>query len=291
MRVKAARILLGLAVFATGFPLVAQDQYFDSEGVRIHYVVEGNGEPVVLVHGLQNTLEIWTSRGIVRDLARNYRVIALDLRGHGKSSKPHDPRLYGSQMGLDVVRLLDHLGIARAHIVGFSLGSVLTSQLLTLRPDRFLSATLVAGAGRLEWNEQLARNAELEAQEREKECISRQLVAALAAEPPTEARYKELSAACMADSTIDRFALAAITRSRADQTIAPAAAAAVTVPTLAVVGSRDRTKANLERLKQLRPDIQLLIVEGATHAGSTGILDRPEFLSALRAFLAAHHSN
>jgi pimeloyl-ACP methyl ester carboxylesterase len=99
--------------------LSAQDKYFDWNGVTIRYVVQGTGEPVVLVHGLEGSLDNWVKRGILPDLGRNYQVIALDLRGHGKSGKPHDPKAYGREMALDIVRLLDHLGIARAHIVGF----------------------------------------------------------------------------------------------------------------------------------------------------------------------------
>ena len=269
--------------------LSAQDKYFDSNGVTIRYVVQGTGEPIVLIHGLEGSLENWAKRGILPDLARNYQVIAFDLRGHGKSGKPHNPMAYGREMALDIVRLLDHLGIARAHVVGFSLGSQLTSQLLTLRPDRFLTATLIAGAGRFEWTDQQARDSEQEAVDRERECVSRTLLNRLAplGEPkPSDQQIAALSAACMADSTQDRFALAAVVRSRGDQRITPAAAAAVTVPTLAIVGSLDPSRKGLEMLKALRPAIKLVIVEGATHAADRGILGRPETLAALREFLA-----
>ncbi len=111
-----------LALFLVLAPkLAAQDKYFNSDGVTIRYVVERTGEPIVLVHGLEGSLENWVKRGILPDLARNDQVIAFDLRGHGKSWKPHDPKAYGREMALDIVRLLDHLGIARAHVVGFSL--------------------------------------------------------------------------------------------------------------------------------------------------------------------------
>ena len=271
--------------------LSAQDKYLDSNGVSIRYVVQGTGEPVVLVHGLESSLENWVKRGILPDLARNYQVIAFDLRGHGKSGKPHDPKAYGREMSLDIVRLLDHLGIARAHIVGFSLGSQLTSQLLTLRPDRFLTATLIAGAGRFEWTDQQARDTEQEAADRERECVSRTLLERLTPPDrpkPSDQQIATLSAACMADSTQDRFALAAVVRSRSDQRITTTAAAAVTVPTLAIVGSLDPGRKGLEMLKALRPDIKLVIVEGATHAADRGILGRPETLAALREFLANH---
>jgi pimeloyl-ACP methyl ester carboxylesterase len=179
------RWILLLFAFAPALCL-AQDKYFDAGGIRLRYVEQGAGEPVVLVHGYGNTAEIWAANGIVRDLARNYRVISFDMRGHGKSDKPHQPERYGREMTLDIVRLLDHLGIQRAHIVGYSLGGHLVSQLLTLHPERFLSATLIGGAGRFDWNADRARQAEVVGAERERECISRSLLVRLA--PPNAAR-------------------------------------------------------------------------------------------------------
>ena len=272
---------------------LAQDKYFDAARVRLRYVDHGTGEPVVLVHGYGNTADIWADNRIVQDLSRNYRVIVFDLRGHGKSDKPHDPARYGREMTLDVVRLLDHLGIQRAHIVGYSLGGHLVSQLLTLHPERFLSGTLIAGAGRFDWSDLRARQAEAVASDRERECISRSLLFRLAPpdEPrPSEDSLKVLSAKCFADTTQDRFALAAVIRSNADQAITPAATAAVTVPTLGIAGSDDPEKAGLEALVRIRPSVKSVVVEGATHGGPRGILGRPELIAALRAFLSEHRA-
>ena len=70
----------------------AQDLHFDSNGVKIRYTVQGEGEPVVLVHGFTASAEAnWGEPGIIADLAKDFRVIAIDARGHGKSGKPHDP--------------------------------------------------------------------------------------------------------------------------------------------------------------------------------------------------------
>ena len=283
--------LSGLLVASAS--LSAQDRYINADGVKLRYIDQGTGAPVVLVHGFGNSLETWTSSGIVQALASSYRVIAFDERGHGRSDKPHDPRAYGRQMTSDIVRVLDQLGIDRAHIVGYSLGGHLVSQLLTLRPERFLSATLIAGAGRLSWDSVQARAAEVEATEVERDCISRTLLSRLT--PPagrlSEDSLKAMSGRCLADSTQDRFALAAITRARAGQVIAPAAAAAVRVPTLGIVGSDDPMRVALEELVRLRPSVKLVVVDGATHGGAQGILRRPETISALREFLASHASN
>lgn len=287
MRLRPAGLTLAL-LFLTSTLCAAQDQYFDAGGLRLRFIDQGTGEPVVLVHGFSNRLELWQSTGIAQDLARDHRVIAFDLRGHGKSDKPHDPSRYGREMTLDIVRLLDHLHIARAHIVGYSLGGILTSQLLTLEPQRVLSATIIAGAGRFDWDSARARQADTVAAELERDCISRSLVLRLA--PPTalppEDTLRAMSARCLADSTQDRFALAAMTRSWAGQAITAAAVAAVTVPTLGLVGTDDPQRRGMEALAALRPGVKLVVVDGATHGGPRGILRRPELLAALREFLA-----
>jgi hypothetical protein len=128
-------------------PVVAADpatvDSFDAKGVKIRYVVQGTGEPVVLVHGLAaNAFANWQLPGIMATLAKDHRVIALDLPGHGGSDKPEKPDAYGVQMVEDVVLLLDHLHIQKAHIVGYSLGGMITLKLMTLHPERVLSGTL-----------------------------------------------------------------------------------------------------------------------------------------------------
>jgi pimeloyl-ACP methyl ester carboxylesterase len=292
-RAKRAWPFVVLALIALlNAPCAAQEQYFDAAGVKLRYTDQGTGEPIVLVHGFSNRLEIWATGGIVQDLARDHRVITFDLRGHGRSDKPHDPARYGREMTLDIVRLLDHLRIARAHIVGYSLGGHLTAQLLTLHPERFLSATLIAGEGRFNWDSTKARQADTVATELERDCISRSLIRRLAptgAQPP-EDTLRTIAARCMADTTQDRFALAAATRSWAGQAFTPAAAAAVTVPTLALVGSEDPQRRGLEALVKLRPSVKLVVVDGATHGGARGILTRPETLVALRTFLSVGRS-
>ena len=75
-----------------------------------------------------------------------YRVIAFDNRGHGLSDKPHDGARYGLEMVRDVVRLLDPLNVDRAHVVGYSLGAVITNNVRALYPERLITATL-GGAG------------------------------------------------------------------------------------------------------------------------------------------------
>lgn len=125
------------------FAALATGESFDSAGVPIVYSDEGMGAPVILVHGLYSSANInWRLSGTIRSLAPKYRVISFDLRGHGRSGKPEAEDQYGIQMAEDVIRLMDHLHIAKAHIVGYSLGGMITMKLVTTHPDRFRSAAL-----------------------------------------------------------------------------------------------------------------------------------------------------
>ena len=125
----------------------ASAQSFNANGVRLHYIVEGKGQPVVLVHGLNASIRTnWQMPGIIRMLSKNYQVIALDMPGHGESDKPTSEAAYGAEMVEDVVRLLDHLNIKRAHIVGYSMGGMIAMKFMAKHQDRVLSG-IVGGMG------------------------------------------------------------------------------------------------------------------------------------------------
>ena len=118
---------------------------FQNGEVEIAYLDEGEGEPIVLVHGFASTKQVnWVYPSWVSELKRNgRRVIALDNRGHGESSKLYDPELYHiPTMAGDVTALMDHLGIERADIMGYSLGSRMTAWLARSQPQRLRSAIL-----------------------------------------------------------------------------------------------------------------------------------------------------
>jgi pimeloyl-ACP methyl ester carboxylesterase len=118
-------------------------QTFDSNGVKIAYFVQGKGEPVVLIHGWLSSAGInWALPGTSDLLARDFQVIALDVRGHGLSDKPMKEDTYGPELVEDVVRLLDHLKIKKAHIVGYSMGGIIAARFIARHPDRVLSGTL-----------------------------------------------------------------------------------------------------------------------------------------------------
>ena len=141
------RQLVFIALFCLGVTGLRADgpdsQFFDANGVKIHYIRQGAGEPVVLIHGLYASAVMnWQMPGIIAALAKDHDVIALDLPGHGLSDKPDDATAYGMQMVQDVVLLLDHLQIKKAHIVGYSLGGIVALKFIVDNPERVISGTL-----------------------------------------------------------------------------------------------------------------------------------------------------
>ncbi len=123
----------------------APGEFFDSNGVPIYYTVEGTGEPVILIHGVAANADLnWRRPGVTALLARDFQVISFDLRGHGRSGQPTDPSQYGAELIEDVVRLMDHLHIDKAHVAGYSLGGFIALKLVTIHPDRVRSAAICA---------------------------------------------------------------------------------------------------------------------------------------------------
>jgi pimeloyl-ACP methyl ester carboxylesterase len=119
--------------------------YVSNDGVKIHYEVEGNGPALVLHHGLYGTMEDWREWGFVDALKDDYKVILIDSRGHGKSDKPHDPRLYTHYLrSLDVVKVLDVLGVEKSHYAGFSMGGWCAFGLMRWFEPRFSSFIVMA---------------------------------------------------------------------------------------------------------------------------------------------------
>lgn len=118
---------------------------FKNGDVEISYIDEGEGQPIVLIHGFASTKDVnWLSTAWVSTLTRaGRRVIALDNRGHGASSKLYDPAAYHTdKMADDVRALLDHLHIERADVMGYSMGARITAYLTVTHPERVRSAVL-----------------------------------------------------------------------------------------------------------------------------------------------------
>jgi pimeloyl-ACP methyl ester carboxylesterase len=192
-------------------------------------------------------------------------------------------------MGQDAVRLLDHLNIARAHIVGHSMGAGITAKLLTTNPNRFLTATLSGSAGRQGWTPEAAFAAEVEAVEFEQGIPFRSVILRTAPTyrpKPTDEQIQERSQQLLARN--DRLAMAVLVRSRGEQAFSAEDMAAVQVPTLGLIGGADANLAAMQQLASVLPTLKVVVIEGATHGGTLGVTRRPEFVEHFRAFTAAH---
>jgi len=124
------------AAFAQNKP---EHKYFKtSDGVKIHFMVKGKGTPVILIHGYTGSAEgNWFSNGIADALAVNHMVIAIDCRNHGLSDKPQP---MGPGKAEDVIELMDHLKIEKAHLHGYSMGGGIVGRLMGMIPDRIITA-------------------------------------------------------------------------------------------------------------------------------------------------------
>jgi pimeloyl-ACP methyl ester carboxylesterase len=121
----------------------AADQTFTKEGVTLRYKEFGSGDPVMLIHGYTASLESMT--GLANTFTEGHRVIAMDVRGFGRSSKFADATRFGHLIVDDVVGLMDHLKVSRAHLVGHSMGALIAANVAARYPARVSSATLIAG--------------------------------------------------------------------------------------------------------------------------------------------------
>ncbi len=112
------------------------------DGTKFHYVEQGKGTPIILIHGLTSSaVSNWFNPGIAQKLAKTNRVIAIDMRGHGDTGpSPADSK---GTMIQDIVDFMNYLKIEKAHIGGYSMGGATTAGLLKVAPERFLTASVM----------------------------------------------------------------------------------------------------------------------------------------------------
>jgi pimeloyl-ACP methyl ester carboxylesterase len=231
---------------------------FAHEDVEIAFLDEGEGEPIVLIHGFASNKEVnWVAPGWVTTLARaGRRVIALDNRGHGQSTKLYEPAAYHSAiMAQDVRALLDHLALPRADVMGYSMGARIAAFLALADPQRVRAAVLgglgihlVEGVGLPE-------------------------TIALALEAPTRAEVTDPTGfmfRSFAEQTkSDLRALAACMRG-SRQTLSAAEAGRIAAPLLVAVGSKDRIAGSPQALAALIPGARALEIPGRDHMLAVG---------------------
>jgi pimeloyl-ACP methyl ester carboxylesterase len=231
---------------------------FRNGEVEIAYLDEGEGEPVVLVHGFASTKETnWVQPGWVATLTRaGRRAIALDNRGHGASSKLYDPSAYHSAtMAEDVRALLDHLKIERADVMGYSMGARITAFLAIKYPARTRSA-IFGGLGI-----RLVEGVGLP------ESIADALEAPSLADVQDPTGYLFRSFAEQTRS--DLRALAACIRG-SRQTMSRTDVAGIHVPVLVAVGTKDPIAGNARELAALIRGARALDIPDRDHMLAVG---------------------
>lgn len=231
---------------------------FHNGSVEIAYLDEGEGDPIVLVHGFASTKNVnWVYPGWVSALVKaGRRVIALDNRGHGESAKLYNPEVYhiGTMVG-DVRALMDHLGIGRADMMGYSMGGRITAYLGQRDPQRLRSAILGGiGMGLVEGGgpgENVAVALEADSLDDVTDPVGRTFRA-------------------FADQTrSDRRALAACLRG-SRRLMTRAEAAAIAVPTLIAVGTTDEIAGSAQRLAEVIPGSEVLDIPNRDHMRAVG---------------------
>ena len=232
---------------------------FSGDGVDIAYLDEGEGEPILLIHGFASNKTVnWAYPGWV-DLLRKdgRRVIALDNRGHGDSSKFYDPADYGAPvMAEDARRLLDHLGLDQVDVMGYSMGARISAFLTLNHPQRVRRAIfgglgygMVNGVG-------------------DPEPIARGLEADSLADVPD--RTGRAFRAFAEQTKSDRKALAACIRS-SRQKITEEDVARIRRPVLVAVGTKDDIAGSPEDLAALIPGARVLDIPGRDHMVAVGV--------------------
>lgn len=256
---------------------------FDSAGVPIHYLVKGPGdaEPLVLIHGFACNID--TQWGpLIPSLQKEFKVIALDCRGHGSSGKPHDPKMYGVEMVEDVARLLDHLKIERAHIAGYSMGGTIALALAVRHPQRVRSLVL-GGSGAWEAGREKLMLEVAESLENGRGLgpLLTWLTPPGKKLPPETIKLLDR----LVLSQNDPLALAAVIRGALGShglTTLDERIGGIRAPILAVIGADDPLRPSVDRLKQLARQTKVVVIDHADHM--TAPL-RPEFLAAMQEFL------
>jgi pimeloyl-ACP methyl ester carboxylesterase len=231
---------------------------FHSGPVEIAYLDEGGGDPIVLIHGFASNKETnWVHPGWVATLTRaGRRVIALDNRGHGASTKLYDPAAYHTErMAGDVLALLDHLGVATADVMGYSMGARITAFCALMDPQRVRSAIL-GGLGL-----HLVEGVGLP------ESIAYALEAASLDEvtDPSGRVFRQFAE----QTRSDLAALAACIRG-SRQMLTQDEVARIAAPVLIAVGTYDRVAGSAQALATLIPGARVLDIPGRDHMLAVG---------------------
>ena len=259
-------------------------EFIESNGVKIHYLDKGEGEPVILSHGYSQDLHMWIQPGVLDSLVNNnFRVIAYDARGHGQSDKPHDPEQYGKNDITDVIALMDQLAITKAHIVGYSRGASIANAVRAMYPARCKTVVL-GGYGLTENGNSLIRNLDIMTIADSIDAgNARPLIRELS--PPgvvwTEEQLQGINAMMMAQN--DQHALAAAFRAGLNHSVSDKEYRSNTVPTLALIGTGDTMLEDARAMKPLLNKLHMVEIPGTDHFSALAF---PFFTKELIRFLS-----
>ena len=287
--------ILACAVALLAAPVRASeptDGYFTtSDGIKIHYLTQGDtGSWVVLIHGYSSSGDgNWFWNGIAPALAKNHRVVAIDCRNHGKSDKPEPG---GRGISRDVVELMDHLKIERAHVHGYSMGGSITAQLLADIPDRILTAAF-GGSGVRETDPEKAKAAEAldtqgtdpdEAKARRElrihALMDRGTPQAEAEKSVDEQMKAEAAAAASGTPQV------AAGPARTPPPVPTVDLTKVKIPVIAIIGEYDTPNARTARMQRELSNFKLTVLPGKSHLTAIAAPYMPkEYLATLTAFI------
>jgi pimeloyl-ACP methyl ester carboxylesterase len=247
--------------------------YFDSGSVRLHYLDCGMGPAVVLIHSMASTLQhSWVDTGWVEELRSNYRVVAMDCRGHGMSAKSDDPDFYtADKMADDVVRLIDQLQIGRTLVAGYSMGACVALNMAVRYGDR-VRAMVIGGVSSRAYKEPPREDLE-------------RMVEVLRADDATLFTDKAalfMRSFCLKNGN-DPKALAAFSLHRRPD-VEQHQLASIRGPVLIAAGTRDAVVQGVDELAASIPDARVITLEGRTHIDA---LSDPRFKGAAAEFFAA----
>ena len=257
--------------------------FFTNDGIKIYYEIKGEGPPVVMIHGFAMTLgTTWLPR-FINSLKKNYRLILLDCRGHGKSDKPHGDSYYGPKMTDDVIKLMEHLSIEKANFLGHSNGAHTIFWLLLTKPEIFISAIL--GGFTLP----IVKDDEERIKYSE---ANKQIIEAFRAESPEQVKdpsyrlYRQMTE----NTGNDLLALAGVIAGNLKKLNDPMSSPAqikkslkkIKVPVMTVVGSSDMIPGDKTLSAQLIPDACHFQIQGKDHLS---VLRDSKFHMVVKAFL------
>lgn len=244
--------------------------YINHEGVQIHYEVQGQGEPLLLQHGLTANAQVWHQAGWVEALKNDYQLIIVDARGHGQSQKLTNSEQYAFEyMAADIVAILDQLAIEKTHFFGYSMGGYVGLSLAQHFGGR-LKSLIVGGAAPSGFSgssrkplEELLERLKFGAAAGGDAFVKRLIELFGELSPVIEARYR-------AATTLDFQAYVAALTAFLDTPIDYGdTVKSISIPLLFYIGDIDHFyKEFIKRGPEMYPEAQFVILPGLDHPGA-----------------------